>query len=53
MKIYYNLPNGGEFYYESEPRERMSQARFEAICWLVGILGGAALLVYFFLSLCR
>lgn len=53
MKIYLCLPDGGEFYCESEPREPISQARFETICWLVGILGGASLLVYFFLSLCR
>lgn len=51
MKIYFTGPDGWEFYFESEPRQHMSQARFEAICWLVGVLGGAAMVVYLLTSI--
>lgn len=45
MKIDLMLPGGGELHFEREP---MPQERFEALCWLTGILGVMALLTYGF-----
>ena len=47
VKVYYHLPNGGEFYWEVEPRAPMSKERFNMICLLIGIfIGGYGLLKF-------
>ena len=45
MRIDLTIPGGGELHIERKP---MSKERFEALCWLFGILGVTALLTYGF-----
>lgn len=45
MRIDLTIPGGGELHFERKP---MPPERFEALCWLAGILGVAALLTYGF-----
>lgn len=42
MKIDLTLPGGGELHLEKKP---MPPERFEALCWLAGVLGCLALLI--------
>ena len=48
MKIDLTLPGGGKLHLEKEP---MPPERFEALCWLAGVLGFFGIVIFGFTSL--
>lgn len=53
MKFSITMPDGRQLYFEWTRREPISWERFQALCWLVGALGGAAMFVYLLTSAVR
>lgn len=53
MKLSITMPDGRRLYFEITRREPMSFERFQTLCLLIGILGGASLFVYLLTSSVR